>query len=222
MPAIMRRHLNCIKTVQMFKLSGGIFFLQPWMNRRRGHLRFSYQLNRRKGRRNCPWPDAVVTAVDSRISCIGHGGIGDPLAQPEIASGDEVDCKVSCDDCRSYGGGDDLNGLQTLGREALMHVSIGGDCREGNASNSEAAEVNGEQGVECQPDQCQPGLRQPSQPDCQLYQCLSGQSQSDQCKQDLCQPGQCQSDQCQQHQHPDQSRCQPGQCLSQSDQHQPT
>ena len=73
MPAIMRRHLNCIKTVQMFKLSGGIFFLQLWMNRRRGHLYFSYQLNRRKGRRNCPGPDAVVTAVDSRISCIGVG-----------------------------------------------------------------------------------------------------------------------------------------------------
>ncbi len=40
-----------------------------------------------------------------------------------------------------------------LGYEALMHGSIGGDCREGNLSNSDAAEINGEQGVECQPGQ---------------------------------------------------------------------
>ncbi len=98
--------------------------------------------------------------------------------------------------CRSYGGGDNVNRPQTLGREAL-HGSFGGDCREGNASNSEAKVINGEQGVECQPGQypdqswcqpyqCQPGLLQPSP-----CQCLSGQpglypgqsrGQLDQCK----------------------------------------
>jgi hypothetical protein len=63
--------------------------------------------------------------------------------------------------CRSYGSGYDVIRPQTLGRKAL-HGSLGGDCREGNASNSEAEKINGEQGVECQPGQypdqswCQP------------------------------------------------------------------
>jgi hypothetical protein len=71
-PAIMRRHLNCMKTVQMFKLSGGIFSLQSWMNHSRGQLRFSNQLNRRKGRRNCPGPDAINTEemVASAVSAL--------------------------------------------------------------------------------------------------------------------------------------------------------
>jgi hypothetical protein len=124
----------------MFTLSCGIFSLQTWMNRRRGHYRFSYELNRRKGRRNCPGSDAVATAVHGRISCIGLGGIGHPLAQPETASCDEVDCKAYCVDCKSNGGGDDVNRSQTLGREALMHGSIEGGSRECNTS--EAVKVN--------------------------------------------------------------------------------
>jgi hypothetical protein len=86
-PAVMRRHLNCMKTVQMFKLSGGTFSLQSWMNHSRGHLRFPYQLNRSKGRRNCPGPDAVITeaivasavsalvmtmSIDDRLSAAKH------------------------------------------------------------------------------------------------------------------------------------------------------
>ena len=142
-PAIMRRHLNCIRTVQSFKLSGGIFSIQPWINRRRGHLRFSYQLYRGQGRWNCPGPDAIVTAVDGRIGCIGLGGIGDPLAQPETASGDEDVCTLHDDDCRNYGGGNNVNRSQTLGHEALIHGNIGRNCREGNASTSEAAVIHG-------------------------------------------------------------------------------
>ncbi len=144
-PAIMRHHLNCIRTVQLFKISGEIFSIQPGINRRRGHLRFSYQLNRERGRRNRPGPDAVATAVDGLINCIGLGGIGDLLAQPETASGDEVDCTLYDDECRRYGDGDDVNRSQTLGHEEALG-NRGSDCREGNASNIEAAEVNGEQG----------------------------------------------------------------------------
>ncbi len=53
-PASMCRQLNCIRTVQRFKLSGGIFNLLPWMNRHSKQLCFTYQLTRGKGCRNCP------------------------------------------------------------------------------------------------------------------------------------------------------------------------
>jgi hypothetical protein len=43
LPPSMLRHLNCIKTVEMYKRSGGLFSLKPRMNRRR-HLRFPCRL----------------------------------------------------------------------------------------------------------------------------------------------------------------------------------
>ncbi len=99
-----------------------------------------------------PEPSAVITPVHGHTSSISHGGICYLLARQETASGDEVDCKV--EDCTRYGSGDEVNRPQTLGCEALMYGSTGGHCRKGNISNSEAAEVNGKQGVEYQPDQC--------------------------------------------------------------------
>jgi hypothetical protein len=145
LPGIMHRHLNCIKTVQMFRLSGGTFSLQSWLQRRLGQLRFSYQLN--SGCRDYPRPDAVVKAVNCHTSChsIGHGGISDTLAQPEIAPGD--------DDCRSYGSVDEVDRSQTFCRNTLIYWCTGGGSSEDSISNSEAVEVYGEQEVRYQQDQ---------------------------------------------------------------------
>jgi hypothetical protein len=68
----LRYQLSCAVNSIVSKQSNGsnsFFNFQPWINRRRKHLSFSYQLNRERGCRNCPWPDAVenVSMVASAV-----------------------------------------------------------------------------------------------------------------------------------------------------------
>ena len=161
--------------------------------------------------------DAVVTVVNSHTGCIS-----DPLAQPEIASGDEGDCKVN-----DYGGVvEDRSRTPSLqvGREleALMSCSTGGhgdSSEEANYQPDQHPDQSWRQQGQCQPGPYQLNQCEPVQ--CQLGQYLNqSQRQLGQCQLGLYWMGQCPQDPSQLGQYPRQSLCQLDQPECQSGRHQ--